>query len=167
MKALKSFGSSLFGILIFTGIILTFYFLFRYGVNAAAYMAPYISWLSGVAITICLLVLLPLSFFSKTRTIAAVGFFAASYIFGLSLWLSGFLITYAYWGAIGVVIGIFMAGVGVVPTGILALVLHGQWLVVGILILGIILTYGVRAFGLYLAAMIDKEVESSEDQESL
>jgi tetrahydromethanopterin S-methyltransferase subunit F len=43
------------------------------------------------------------------------------------VWCFGFLVTYVYWGITGILIGVVLAGIGVVPIGMLASVINGEW----------------------------------------
>jgi uncharacterized membrane protein YqjE len=43
------------------------------------------------------------------------------------LWIYGAVATFAYWGWIGLVIGLLVVGIGVVPMGFVALAVQGQW----------------------------------------
>lgn len=55
-----------------------------------------------------------------------------SYIFGLTLWVFGFIITYSFLGMPGVIGGGFLlVGVGVVSLGMVVAMLHGLWDVIG------------------------------------
>jgi hypothetical protein len=63
----------------------------------------------------------------------------------------GLLLTYVIWGGFAVFIGLFLAGVGVVPVAMLATLLKGLWGPFGILIGLTILTFGTRIFGLSLS----------------
>lgn len=166
METLKTIGGCLlWTVMVVVGAFATF-FLIKWGVNAAAVVSPYISWLNIVVFLICILILLPMAFFKKSRGIAGVGIFISSYVFGLSLWISGFLITYAIWGIVGVIVGVFLAGIGVVATAIIALILNGAWAMVGIMILNVVLVIGTRMLGAYLAekAENDKFEQLEENQ---
>jgi hypothetical protein len=66
-------------------------------------------------------VLAPLGIFRRTRGIAGVGLVSASWGLGAILWLYGAMITFTSWGWVGLIIGLFVFGVGVVPMGFLAL----------------------------------------------
>jgi len=65
-------------------------------------------------------------------------------------WLYGFLVTYDVWGGGGVVLGLILGLVGVVPLGIIGAALHGFWEAFGELIFGTILTIGAQLFAVYL-----------------
>jgi hypothetical protein len=47
------------------------------------------------------------------------------------LWFYGAIFTFTYWGWIGLIIGLIVAGVGVVPMGFVALALQSEWMWVG------------------------------------
>jgi len=113
---------------------------------------PWLGLLSMIALGICIFVLLPLSIFRATRQVAGGLFLWISFIFGLTGWFFGLLLTYFLWGIIAVIIGLFILGIGVVPIGILAALLNGMWPELGILILAIVLTFGCRLFGAFLIA---------------
>jgi hypothetical protein len=68
----------------------------------------------------------------------------------------GFIVCYALWDGLGVFIGLCSAGVGVVPRGLIAAALHGEWYPVGQLLFGLVTTFGSRGFAAYLAHKIDE-----------
>lgn len=77
--------------------------------------------------------------------------FISSYVFGLTLWFLGLLLTYFTWGFLGVFIGLVLVGVGVVPVAMLAMLLNGELFVLFVLVLLTILTFGLRFLGIYMA----------------
>lgn len=85
-------------------------------VKVYSFLLP-ISW---VGIAIVVLILLPLSAFKATRGFAGICIFFSSYLFGITTWFLGATVTFATWGWLGLIIGLLLAGVGVVPIGILA-----------------------------------------------
>ena len=119
-------------------------------------LLPWLNLISGITFIVCILVLLPLSIFRKTRSFAAIGLFTASYVFGVTLWVVSFLLSYIYWGILGLLVGLVFAGVGVLPVAMLASGLHGDWSIFIQLVISIFLTYGARAFGMFLAEKVDK-----------
>lgn len=72
-----------------------------------------------VALAVTVLVLLPMTAWHKTRAAAGVGLFVVSYIFGATTWFLGAAVTFGSFGWIGLIIGLFIFGIGVVPLGIL------------------------------------------------
>lgn len=124
---------------------------------------PWLNLASEITFFVILILLLPLSIFPKTRSFAGSGMIFLSFIFGLNLWFLGLLLTYALWGAIAVIIGLFIIGIGVVPIAMLATLFNGMWKELGILFLLTFLTFGVRFLGFYL---IEKAEEYNMAQET-
>ena len=122
---------------------------------------------SGWLFWICLLILLPLAIFRRTRLVACYGLFIASFIFGATIWMAGFLTTLDYWGVGAVFVGLFMMGVGVVPMAILAALFQAPWWVAGVLTLGLVVTYGCRMLALTLAASLDRQPKPRRQKVSL
>src|SRR5438046_9731864 len=54
-----------------------------------------------------------------------------SYVFGATLWVWSLLLTYTLWGGFWLFIGLFMAGVGVVPLAMIATFFKGMWAELG------------------------------------
>ena len=79
-----------------------------------------------------------------------------AYVYGLTLWFWALLLTYLIWGIRAVFIGLFIAGIGVIPIAILATALNGEWIITGEIILLLVLTCGSRMLGLYFAEKVDE-----------
>ena len=107
------------------------------------------SWLVfGIAI----FVLVPMALFPNTRPQAGVGLFMASWLFGLTTWMLGAAVTFASFGWPGLLIGMFLLGVGVVPIGIFAAFFAVKSMSLGTsLIVLVIITFASRAAGAALA----------------
>jgi len=119
---------------------------------------PWFFYGCAIAFAICLLVLLPLSIFRKLRPWTGMGFYLVSFLFGTLLFTFSCLVAVQLWGYLGLIIGLVMGGVGVVPVAFLAALFHGEWALLGYVVLGIVVTYGTRALGIRL-------VESTPDDE--
>ena len=116
-------------------------------------MDKIISWSVAIAqifFVLDIIIFLPLSFIKKTKKFAGKGLFFSGFIFGFTVWLIGAIITFSYWGIIALIIGLVLMGVGVIPMGIVACFFNGLWLELAILIIGSILVFAVRAYGLGL-----------------
>ena len=151
MSKIKDAGGALLGVLFFI-IIITIPILFIWGsVALGMVIIQWLSILSWIVLAIDIIILLPLCIFPATRTFAGTGLFISSFIYGITLWFLGLLFTYILWGMFGVIIGLFIAGVGVVPFGILATLFNGLWGGFWTLIILAVLTFGTRIFGLMLA----------------
>ena len=98
----------------------------------------------GFAFTLTFLVLIPLGFIKKTRAIASVTLFFASYLFGITTWLYGVAVTFAMLGWFWLLVGFVIGGIGVVPLGMIASLIQGEYSVFFSLIIPIILVVFTR-----------------------
>jgi hypothetical protein len=138
--------------LAFLFAILALPLLYIYGVVWFSQKAlPWLSLACVIAFAICLLVLLPLSIFRKLRPWTGLGIFFASFLFGTMLFAFSCLVVLELWGVFGLVVGLILAGVGVLPVAFLAALFHGEWALLGYVVLGTVLTYGTRTLGIRLA----------------
>lgn len=64
--------------------------------------------------------------------------------------MDGLLITQSLWGTWAVIVGLCFAGVGIVPIGMIAALFHGEWLLLLELFCLVFLTFGSRAYALWL-----------------
>jgi hypothetical protein len=151
-KALQATGGIL---LIIAGILAmaTIPVLFVVGAEwLSTRLLPWFSLASALALAFVLLVALPLSVFKACRRFASVAALISSYMFGATLWMWGLLLTLKLWGWWAVILGLFMAGVGVVPIAMLATLFKGMYSVFGQLILLTVLTFGVRSYALWIVS---------------
>jgi hypothetical protein len=95
-------------------------------------------------------ILTPLAIIPPTRHFAGSGFFIFSYVFGATGWCMGLLLTWVLWGGTAVLVGLFVFGIGVVPIAMLASLLNGMWVELGLLFLAVVLAFGLRILGIHL-----------------
>lgn len=132
--------------------------LFIYGAAwASTKLLPWFSILTWVAFAIVVFVLLPLAIPRATRGFSSIAMFVASYVFGVTLWMMGLLLTLSIWGVTAVIIGILLGGVGVVPIAMLATLIHGYWLPLVELVLLTVATFGCRIGALSLAQSLEQQ----------
>lgn len=128
-----------------------------------------LEWTPGVFAAVfwaSLLLLIPLALIPPARGLAALGFVVASYAFGLILWIWAMAFTYDVWGLVAVVIGLLFFGVGVVAVAFLAALIKGFWSLLGTFAFLLVLTYGTRAFGVWLGEKDDaRRMERARAQE--
>jgi hypothetical protein len=151
-EKIKNIGYILFGIGIFIGIILLSLIFLKGGLWLSLILYPIISFISVIVFAICIIILLPLGIFRKTRTISGIGLLISSYIFGATTWIWSFLLAYILWGFVGLFVGLFMGGIGVVPIAILATIFSGEWVILGQLLLSIIFVFGFRFLAIYISS---------------
>ena len=97
------------------------------------------------------MVLLVVSIIPAARSFCGIAIFLSSYIFGAVGWLLGFILTYALWGLWAVILGMLMFGGGVVPFALLATLFKGMWEPFFSVIALVVLTFGARLLGLFIA----------------
>ena len=156
MQALKNIGSVLLGLAVMAGIALLGVILINGIAWVSYHIFDYVIWASNALLAVCILVFIPLALFRTTRIVSVYGFYISSFIFGLCVWIYGFLITLQFWGVAGIIIGLVLGFVGVVPLGIIAAAVHTEWVIVAELIFGLVLTYGTRLTAFWLAVKVDK-----------
>jgi uncharacterized protein len=160
MRTLKGAG------IILAGIVgaAAFIFLFAAYVFGLLWVSKnvldYLNIAATIAFATCVFVLLPLSLFRVTRSFSAYGFYISSVIFGVSTWILGFLVTFQHWGAMGLILGVILGGVGIVPIGILASAFNSVWPQVGDLTLGLVVTFCARMIAVMLAQRVDRDQAS-------
>lgn len=122
------------------------------GLWASTHLLRPLIGIGRIVLAIDILVLLPLSIFRSLRSFTGGIIFVSSYIFGLVTWILGLVITYALWGIFAVIVGMFIFGVGVVPTAILALAVNGYWKSLFTLLMLSVVTFAARLFGVFIMA---------------
>ena len=153
---LKSIGGFIIGIGIFLGIIFLAMFFIKGGIWLGIKVLPWLSIIMWIVFVLDILIFLPLGIFKKTKGASAFGLFLSSYVCGLTLWFWALLLTYLIWGTTAVFIGLFIAGIGVIPIAILATAFKSEWAITGQIILLLILTCDSNIMGLHFAQRSDE-----------
>jgi hypothetical protein len=128
---------------------------------ASTKLLPWFSLITWLTLGILVFILLPLAIPKVTRGFSSVALFVASYVFGAILWMQGLLLTLAIWGIGAVFIGLFIAGVGVVPIAMLATLIQGMWVPLIELVLLTIMTFGSRIGAINLAESLESRCTES------
>lgn len=155
-ERLKSLGALVLGLLIMAAGAV-FIAVFVFGATAASFwIIKWSPWAFWPTLAISIFILAPLALIPPTRAVSAIGFVIASYIFGAIMWFWAVAFTYFIWGFTGVIIGLVILGFGIVPIAMLAAVVHGEWSsFIGLVVL-VVLTFGPRALGFWLAEKADE-----------
>jgi hypothetical protein len=149
--AISRIGTYMLGLVILLAL-LALPALFIFGsVWVGEKILPWLMLLCMLGLAFNVFVLVPLALIPPARPWAGLGFFISSYLFGLTGWFMGLLLTWKLWGGCAVAVGIFILGIGVVPIAMLATLLNGMWLDLGFLVLAVVLTFGLRLLGAALA----------------
>lgn len=161
----KGFFSGALGVVIIVGFIILSGLTLVFGIRVVAFIYPILLHISSITLAISIFILLPLAIFKKSRIISGWGLIISSYIFGVSLWMYSFLVTYTYWGVFGLVIALFMLGIGVTPIAIVASLFHWDWATIGNIAFGLVITFGARFLAIYLGEKVDKaKLQEKTDQ---
>ena len=148
---LKSAASLAFGLVVFLGLLALPFIFIKGAMWASEHILPPLITVGWLALALVLFLLLPLSAFKRLRGYTGTGIFIASYIFGLICWLMGFVVTYMLWGLWAIIVGLLFLGGGVVPIGMVAALFKGEWQTLGVLFFLVVLTFGSRLLGMYIA----------------
>jgi len=120
---------------------------------------PFVAWLNKIGVAGLIIAVLwgLLAILSKKiRTAYGMYLYGLSYLLGITNWLFCAIVLHYIWGAIGLIVGILLLGVGVVPLCLIALMIHGEWLLWGSIIFSLISIFGSRFLG---AIIIGKKDE--------
>jgi hypothetical protein len=82
----------------------------------------------------------------------------SAWIYGVTTWIFALLATFHAWGDIGVALGLVMASVGLILTGIFAALLHGQWSGLGGMVLGLALAGGAASLSAFLTSRSQQDL---------
>ena len=161
---IKDFGSGILGILMFLGFcIIPFIFIFGI-LKVSEFLYPIISVLAGASIGLFLLIILPLSLFKSLQNNLAGISLILSYIVGASVFMFSFLTIFYYLGWIAFFF-MFMFQL-VAPIAAIGLFFKGQWGAGFSIILGLIFTYGMRFYGIWLPTLAEKRMSNGHFQAS-
>jgi hypothetical protein len=159
-QMIKGFGTVLFAVAV-SVVMATFGYGLIWGAARISekLIGPAIL-VSDWTLTICVIVLLPLSFFRLTRVASIFGFYASSCIFGVTALMGAFVAVLYYWG-VGwtVCFVLFLTPAVILPMGILAAIINADWSAVGMLVAGGTLTIGSYLISCWLASVQDRANE--------
>lgn len=121
------------------------------GAWVSSRLLPWFSVLTLIAFGLVIFIFLPLAIPKATRGFSSTSLFISSYVFGATLWMESLLLTLSIWGLGAVIIGLFIAGIGVVPIALLATLIKGMWFPLLELVLLTIMTFASRIGAIYLS----------------
>lgn len=146
-STLKKVGGFAFGAVVLLGIALLIGFLVGGMVWASEKVLPWLIVGGNIAFVLCVFVFLPLAVFRRARPWAGLGLYVSSYVFGIGLFAYSCIYTVQLWGFGALFLGLFLAGVGVVPVAFFATLLHKAWPLFWDVVYGVVMTYGTRYLG--------------------
>jgi len=148
-------GLLLVGAIVVLGVTAVVIFI-RGSAWASSNLLPWFSVLARIAFLLVIFVFLPLAIPRVTRGFSSIALFVASYVFGATLWMYGFLLTLLICGVGAVILGLIIAGIGVVPIAMVATLLKGMWRQFVDLILLAVMTFGCRVGAMSLVGTLEE-----------
>ena len=146
-ESISEVGSLLFGLVAMLALLLIPVVFLAGAVVVAEEALPWLMRICFFVLGINILIFLPMAFISGSRPWAGLGIFISSYVCGLTTWLMGLLFVWTLWGGFFVFVGIILGGIGVVFLAMLATLFEGMWIPLGMLVLGVVVTIGMRIVG--------------------
>lgn len=159
-------GWTVIGLALMVGLVLIGSLFIEGSVVVSAKLLPWLMWAFWIVLAIDVAIFLPLALIRPTQGFAGMALIYTSYLFGLTLWAWSLLLTYDWWGWVGVVVGLVFAGIGVVPVAMLAALVHGAWLVLGEALFMLVVAYGIRALGTYVTMLAQERALAQATEES-
>ena len=154
--------AGLFGIVVFFAISIGVIIVFIKGATFLMInVLPFLISISLLLLFLVMFIALPISFIKGSRGVMSIILMLCSYVFGVMGWLIGFTLTYTYWGVVWVIIGVFVAGIGVAPFGLIAAAFKGDWGNFIFLAIAVVMTYGLRIYSAWLAEKYDESYQDN------
>jgi hypothetical protein len=122
---------------------------------------PYLMATSEWCLAIFVLLILPLSLIKPLRSILLIISYIFSFVFGISTWSLALISLWFYWGFLSIFLILFLHAF--VPATMVVLLFKGRFSVILTLLIGLILTYGMRFYSLWLGRLQYKNQESKID----
>lgn len=144
---LEKVGCIFIGVATVIAVIFIISLIIKGGVWIAAASLPVFIYISFILFILNLIVFFPLTFIKKTRKFGGSSMFLSSYIIGITVWLWCLVLTFKLCGWLGVIIGVILLGIGVVPIGILSALFTAHFSTFFLIIFFIIIAWLIRMFG--------------------
>ena len=118
--------------------------LFKTALAAYTFTGPYMQY-----IFIFLVVLTILGgIFDKLKPITGNVLILGGYAIGLHYWLAACVYSLGTFSLLLFVIAMLLLGLGVFPLGVAALLIHKDWSIAGLMVLGLVFAWGFRFLGM-------------------
>jgi len=135
------------GALLYIGLAVAILAVFFSALNVLAAIA---NVLAAASILILIPLLIIAVLFKRARKFCGTGTLIISYAWGASTWLTATVYLNDLWGKVAVVIGVFFFGIGSVPLGCLALLLHGRFGPMFMILGQLVFVYILRIMGIWI-----------------
>ncbi|MFH1310459.1 MAG: hypothetical protein ABIH85_07275 [Candidatus Omnitrophota bacterium] len=156
---LKEIGQSFIGLIMFVAMLLLPAILFLGIAKVSAFLYPIINMVASLCIIFFVVLVLPLSIFSKLRrTMATVSYFMST-IIGVGVWMFSFL---TIWYVLGwwAFLCLFLVQ-AVAPIALVGSLMGKQFSTAISIGLGLLFTYGIRIYGIWLLTKCEEGFEDN------
>lgn len=124
-----------------------------YLMGIAEWVLPVVFW-----------IVLTLVVFRRTRSLGGNIMFNFSYLLGAATWFYGAAVSFASFGWFGLILGLLVMGVGVIPLGILGAFMYFDSGIAWKIILLSAATFALRQIGILLMAPVLRQWDDPGDQ---
>jgi len=155
-EKIKTFGKMVAGGAVLIGFALLPVLFIKGGIWFSHTILPFMKRLAELTTVVVFLVLLPCAIFKRLRGFASIGLLIGSFVYGATLWLLAFLVTYELWGWVALLVGMCFLGLGVVPIAMIAAVSKGEWPVFWSMVVTLGLVIGARVLSYFLLNSYEK-----------
>ena len=145
----KNIGWSILGLATIAGVFLLAGIIFLGIAKVTAFIYPIVEALAGLSVVIFFFVVLPLSLIKRFRSAMAATSVTLSMVVGASVWIFSFLSLVYFIGFWTLLLLMWFPSVAFIAA--IVLLFNGMWQGAVSIILGIVLTFGMRIFGFWLA----------------
>ena len=154
-NSLRTMAWNLFVILVLFLLSVLFFrgSMSRWGVRL---IFPLVQVAAVVTLAVCVMVLAPCAVFRRTRMFSAVGLQAASYVFATTTWLFCFMVLSSLWRLPGVIAGVVLGVVGVIPLALIAALSNGLWKPTTLITLGLGVTIAAYFAATFVASRLGR-----------
>ena len=97
-------------------------------VGICKFFITVVPWAFWIVIALFVFVAVPLLIIRRARGVGLGIIYFLVFCMIAVAWCNAFVLTYAQWGAVGVVVGLVLAAFGLIPVGLLAALFAGDWL---------------------------------------
>ena len=122
----------------------------RGGVWVAENNMDLLSMINGWVTTV-IVILFVLSIVPRIRLYTGLGIYYGATIWMGIFWLFSLFVTYSFWGFLGVLIGLFFAGIGIYFTAMIAIFQDNQASAALFMLVNLVLMFGIRSLGYWIA----------------
>jgi hypothetical protein len=155
MNTIKTIGKCAGYFLIMVAVILGID-LFFYGTGwVAEKILPALNWIATIWMLIMVVVGTPFLFSRKTRGLVGFGWMQWGGFTAIIIWLTCLVVVLQIWGIWAAILGVILAGIGIVPVALAALAIHSEWAVFWVILGTIGMIWGARGFGFLMMTKSD------------